>query len=54
MRDEDVATKVKEIKEERKRRKLLEKLQKRRKMISFRHLSSAGMNVIIDREAMQS
>ena len=53
MQAQEVATKVKEIKEEEKRRDLPEKLQKRRKNISSRHLLSAEMNVIVDRKDVQ-
>ena len=52
MQAQEVATKVKEIKEEEKRRDLPEKLQKRRKNIS-RYLLSAEMNVIVDRKDVQ-
>ena len=52
MQAQEVAIKVKEIKEEEKRRDLPEKLQKRRKNIS-RYLLSAEMNVIVDRKDVQ-
>ena len=52
MQAQEVATKVKEIKEEEKKRDLPEKLQKRRKNI-LRHLLSAEMNVIVDRKDVQ-
>ena len=52
MQAQEVATKVKEIKEEEKRRDLPEKLQKRRKNI-LRYLLSAEMNVIVDRKDVQ-
>ena len=48
MQAQDVATKVKEIKEEKELAR--EAAKKKRKMIYLRHLTSAEMNVIVNRK----
>lgn len=50
MQAQDVATKVKEIKEEKEKELAREAAKKKRKMIYLRHLTSAEMNVIVNRK----
>ena len=50
MQAQDVATKVKEIKEEKEKELAREAAKKKKKKIYLRHLTSAEMNVIVNRK----